>query len=704
MKKSKIIPILFTQILYYILVLSLPIAAGTVVQYRIVQIMKEKTDEAYCNNLTQAKDRVDKILSDVNYISQVLISNNSLQSLAYCDSSTIHNPYYYYNISKLQEIMSSFILSNGFISDIKICLNNSQYYLTNSTCYSYETASSAFYLKKNLGSELFQSFTVRNEANRIMITPEEAPSSLYFLTGNAHNTSRSISILITLDTKAIMELLKSENSEIYLISDKQRLLTEDNTGNLDILALADLIDQGPFGIYQLDASYVLTETSDYKGVNYISVIPQEVYLENINYIKLIFLIYCIVCLILGSIISILLAQRSYNPIKKILSIIKEANLSSELQNEYKKIETTLLELISSRKSYSKNLNNYKHIMANHILNQTVKGRLPNYSVFEEKFLSLGMTIVYDAYLLIGFDIEDASNLFFEPQSKGVNEEMFDTIYFILRNIASELFSSNFTNYIGEVDNRVICIINLESDIDAKKLEQGLEKQIKELQSFMKVKFGVIISSNISNIYKDYNNIPGCYTEIKEMINYRNLIGTKKDILYYEDIIRQEAPNDSYARELEGEAIRYIQSHNYSCAAALLNRISASRIDELPESSLSPGSYRSLEELVKSINNFIEDNYTDPNFSAGQISEHFKISSSYLSQIYKKIEGSGVLDYIHYLRVEKAKELLMQDITVQKTAERVGYYNTRPMVEAFKRIENMTPTDYKRKFLHNAEAL
>ena len=86
----------------------------------------------------------------------------------------------------------------------------------------------------------------------------------------------------------------------------------------------------------------------------------------------------------------------------------------------------------------------------------------------------------------------------------------------------------------------------------------------------------------------------------------------------------------------------------------------------------------------------------PPASAGQIAEHFHMSPSGLSQIYKRDTGRGILDDIHYCRVQHAKELLAQNMTIQNAASLSGYYHTRPMVEAFKRIEGVTPSEYRRK--------
>ena len=68
---------------------------------------------------------------------------------------------------------------------------------------------------------------------------------------------------------------------------------------------------------------------------------------------------------------------------------------------------------------------------------------------------------------------------------------------------------------------------------------------------------------------------------------------------------------------------------------------------------------------------------------------------YLSKTFKKATGKGLLDYIHTLRIEKAKELIKStDKSLKVIAEEVGYSNNLTLIRAFKRYEGITPSAYK----------
>lgn len=94
--------------------------------------------------------------------------------------------------------------------------------------------------------------------------------------------------------------------------------------------------------------------------------------------------------------------------------------------------------------------------------------------------------------------------------------------------------------------------------------------------------------------------------------------------------------------------------------------------------------------------YINIHYTDPDISLASLSENLLISSSYLSRIFRQKYGLSIFDYIHRRRVDLAKLLLREsDITVESIAQQVGYTNALSLIRAFRRMENCTPTEYRR---------
>jgi YesN/AraC family two-component response regulator len=102
--------------------------------------------------------------------------------------------------------------------------------------------------------------------------------------------------------------------------------------------------------------------------------------------------------------------------------------------------------------------------------------------------------------------------------------------------------------------------------------------------------------------------------------------------------------------------------------------------------------------VSEIVDYVDEHIFDPNLCADMICEHFGISLSYLSRIFKEYQDVKLIDYIHKKRIEASKKLLLEEtemLNIQPIAERVGYSSVLTYSRAFKRIEGMTPGSYRR---------
>ena len=55
----------------------------------------------------------------------------------------------------------------------------------------------------------------------------------------------------------------------------------------------------------------------------------------------------------------------------------------------------------------------------------------------------------------------------------------------------------------------------------------------------------------------------------------------------------------------------------------------------------------------------------------------------------------MFEYIQNIRIEKAKELLAAGKSTEETAKGVGFLDRGPFIKAFKKIEGITPSQYRR---------
>lgn len=103
------------------------------------------------------------------------------------------------------------------------------------------------------------------------------------------------------------------------------------------------------------------------------------------------------------------------------------------------------------------------------------------------------------------------------------------------------------------------------------------------------------------------------------------------------------------------------------------------------------------ELINAVVEYIQQNYMKSDISLGMIASKYKISTSHLSKLFKETLDMNFIDYLIYVRLERAKELLENSsMKINQISEEVGYYNIPSFIRIFKKYTNQTPSEYRRK--------
>lgn len=107
--------------------------------------------------------------------------------------------------------------------------------------------------------------------------------------------------------------------------------------------------------------------------------------------------------------------------------------------------------------------------------------------------------------------------------------------------------------------------------------------------------------------------------------------------------------------------------------------------------------RQKDKLAQKIKRIIEENYSQPYLGLYYISDQVKVSTTYVSKVFKEEYGVGVVEYMNRLRIDGAKKLLeKQDLTIKEIAERVGFTSDIHFIRIFKKYEHTTPGVYQKQ--------
>lgn len=108
-----------------------------------------------------------------------------------------------------------------------------------------------------------------------------------------------------------------------------------------------------------------------------------------------------------------------------------------------------------------------------------------------------------------------------------------------------------------------------------------------------------------------------------------------------------------------------------------------------------GSEKNSNELILKIQDYINQNYHDPNLGLTRISESFGISESYFSYLFKRELSQNFSSYLEALRMARAKELVSEgDIALSDMYRYLGYNNAASFRRAFKKYYGVSPREMR----------
>lgn len=219
------------------------------------------------------------------------------------------------------------------------------------------------------------------------------------------------------------------------------------------------------------------------------------------------------------------------------------------------------------------------------------------------------------------------------------------------------------------------INSIKKEVDYTLVDKAL-KEIKELINYdiFNLNLNELIKKLFLDIVKwslDYNLYYYCHTSLSSALvdKYSNL---------YKKILPESSPYKKvFFTSIEDKCSEFIDSIN-QLKSELSNK------------------YMIKNSIVIQALEFIHIHYME-DITVNLISSNLNISSSYLSQIFKKEIGTSIIKYIITYRVEKAKELFSSsDELIYNIAEKVGFSDEKHFSKTFKKITGLTPMQYKKQ--------
>ncbi len=139
--------------------------------------------------------------------------------------------------------------------------------------------------------------------------------------------------------------------------------------------------------------------------------------------------------------------------------------------------------------------------------------------------------------------------------------------------------------------------------------------------------------------------------------------------------------------LEEENFHLINQACISYTLCLINKIAEKTTHDPSITAEKPNS-------SKDITYYIMQNYKKE-ISIKTLAEHMHLSPDYTAHLFKQIFGTSFKQYINYMRVSQAQQLLLSsdDFTVTEILLDCGFNNHTSFIRAFKKFTGVTPSEY-----------
>lgn len=456
------------------------------------------------------------------------------------------------------------------------------------------------------------------------------------------------------------------------------------------------------------------------GWSFVSVIPYTVVSKSMNNVFIRILEICVSILILGLAVGIYISKKIYNPVEELL---KKISMYESQQNYI---------LDRNKQSFLKSFINQSSKLTENFINK----------VFREYNINISIKSSF-IIVLVQFD----NNLYYNDSSSEEN-----IVSYAIGNIMKELLAKKYCAEIISIsDRRIVFLIDIDNKYSL--VKNHIIQEIEYMQKIIKNYFNTSISAVISEEIEDYRNLQNVFKDILEGAKNKFFYG-EEAIILFEDIKRRANIDYNYskskakdisaalltgkndiAKKIYLEIIDTLKECNFGVfqiystfllwevsqelkeiknkdlvwfeklealttgisnmeSIETFNQIVFQIFDIIAEGHKHSNSTKH-EKIAKQIKEIIDSGYGNMNLSVEGISYEIGLTASYVTKIFKQYMGKTVIEYINEIRIENAKELLLNTKeSVATISEKCGFSNLTYFHRAFKKNVGTTPNAYR----------
>ncbi len=716
----------------------------------IVKVFSDEIIKLNYNSTVFEQETIDKRLKELERISleielnsiNLMLSKNYREELF--DSKYIFD---FINNIKNYKIANSFLKNiyiyypgtDYVVGNIGKFKSRQYYLLLNNLKYEgYEKWLDHFKNPFNFFSSTKENEIILYYCHYIPFSKEAERKAILIAEIDENEIKNTLNMIIAGSNSNLLAILDSKDN-VYTYAGNEKLLE-----TISKLTKGNTIVKG--GKYYADNRLVIVRMSKYGALKYIKVNHMGDILKKVNNIKHFTYLCLFFCLIIGVLFAVYISKRNNMPVASIVKSLS-GNLNPKAQSkldEYDFIQNTINAMIKSNKQAIEKLERQQLIIKQSFLSRIIRGEQKN----EQMVFAIAQRYGVD------FDFPYFCTLVVCPEKAAVSNKKHSTLLSVCYSFAirweKQYSESNIV--VTDIKSTYVFLINTEIE--------SYYKKVKELAYSLACALKNAINEDlyigIGKIYDNMSSIATSYNEaLKAIEQIGNYNGGKSAIISYRDILEEDKTNinkrNSLIIKFQSliEAKEYIEAKEFvpSLFKCYINEDEAAGIKKRKKYLIINEVLKAVDsvyeeynkpdrdycynlifsgDLLKKLENkimdvfdriiditnestnkkdfdvahrakeIIDNSYADSMLGLYYISDSLGVSSSYISKVFKKKTGMGVVKYINSIRIGKAKELIIKgEMSIKDIALSVGYSSDINFIRVFKKYEQITPGKYKK---------
>lgn len=552
-----------------------------------------------------------------------------------------------------------------------------------------------------------------------------------------HDNSGEIDgyILITLNLEIFTQAILDPSSEFSCLYNENTFITS-QTISTDYSASDLESEKTVSAILGKSVKCFFVHVNDF---TYMVAIKTGSYYYPLIILSLCFLIYAAIIFVLGFLYLYKVSKQRYIQMSDLIKALPQENASVSYQNLVPTVQNALLAFRDQSESQQRTLNE-------HILQRILHSQYPA-NVLEHNLDQIGIPTQNAAYYVAIFYIKSYNNI---ALVSSATEDVSHMAWIIFQTAVKQFTGSSFNSFSCQESDSFATVFYTLSD---EHFSRHVRAACESISKFVNDGYGIQLHVAISHAISDPQEIASAFYQAQNLERFSVAIDNTSKIIS-EEILR-----DNGGLLLKGDFFRQEQTlintllvGKYDIVPSMVNSIlqehvapltsdyqlSISRLNAIANilaeallcihikgmdyseaakqlqqadsiSALTTRTETVFAQLTEAMANapvsypevanaqeYIADHLSDQNLNVTMICEAVGIIVQRLTPMFQEQLGMGIAEYVNYRRIEESKKLLTDTkLTVKQIAAEIGYSTTDTLTRNFRKLENMTPTEYRK---------